>query len=85
MAEVDDIRESAHARTPNIAFDDHPPPRIRRQPENLSLELVHKLRSQARRSLVIEVPGFPEFLLDLRMILEGHRRSRAISSAWEIG
>jgi hypothetical protein len=47
LTKINDIRKAVHQRPANIRLDYHPAPRVRRNPQDLTLKFINELRPKA--------------------------------------
>ena len=80
LAKVNCIGETSHQGAANIPLDNHPPSRGRRDPQDLSFDLVYELAPKAWSTTFVEGASFFKLPLHRRVVLDGHRRRRAIIS-----
>ena len=81
LPEVDYVGKPVHQGATNVSRENHPAFWCSSDPKNLTLEFIDELFTQARRSILVEVAGLFKLLLNCRMVLDGQRRSLAISSS----
>ena len=85
LAKINHKRKSWHERAPDVSRKYHPTCWCGRDPKNKSLELVNEFPSKTGDPGIVKVADIFKFLPDGGMVLNSHRRSRAIISSWETG
>jgi hypothetical protein len=81
LAEIDYIRESWHKRPSNTCLQDHPSLWCGGDSNHQPLELINESKSKTRAPVFVIIAIFLKLLLDSRVVLDNHWRSRAIISS----
>ncbi len=82
---VDHIRKSRHRSSTSVPVDCSPSRGARGDTEDLALELREELTAKTGDALVVKIASIFQLALNGGVILDGHRRSLAISSSWDMG